>query len=95
MEDYKGPERTVRIPTTSDDWQLYDLRGSNLAAARLTRALKKAFMASTSKESIAIMSKALRADVKYGAMDTEPRAAAERCLNEVLAREFNYEGTLG
>ena len=92
-EEYEGPEGTTRIPLTANEWDLYsDMKGANLAARRLTAAMKKAIDAPKRKIAIEIMSKALEADSKYGAADTEPRGIAERCLSQ--ARGGDYSWTL-
>jgi len=91
-EKYEGPEAETDIPTDADSWELYSgMRGVNLAAARLTKALKKAIDAPKRKEAIEIMSRALSVDSKYGAADTEPRAIAERCLTDTRGGDYAWE----
>jgi hypothetical protein len=67
------------------------MRGVNLAAARLTKALKKAIDAPKRKEAIEIMSRALSVDSKYGASDTEPRVVSVRCLIEARGGDYDWE----
>jgi hypothetical protein len=84
---------TVSIPKTASGWELYSsMKGSGLAASRLTRAAEKALLAPSREDAIKIMRAALRADAKYGARDTEPRCVAEHILE--TGRGGNYAWAL-
>lgn len=82
---------TVVVPASAEGWQLYSsMPGAGLAASRLTKAMEKALLASSREDAIRIMGKALNADSKYGASDTEPRVVAERLLSRGRGGDFAW-----
>lgn len=79
---------TVSIPKTASGWELYSMKGSGLAASRLTKAMEKALLAPTHNEALEIMWSALNADRKYGSCDTEPRTIAVDILAKGRGEDF-------
>lgn len=83
--------QTIKLPASANDWEIYSsMRGSGLAAHRLTKALAKALVAPTRDGAITIMQSALTADRKYGAWDTEPRGLAEHILGKGRNDDFSW-----
>jgi len=87
-EEHEGTAGKTRIPVDVDAWQLYDLPGADVAAAELTTALKAAMTAPKQADAARIMLTALRVAFEFGAMDTEPRGIAERCLSKARGSGF-------
>jgi hypothetical protein len=85
-----SPPVTFKVPVTAAAWQLYDEEpGAEIAAARLTEALKAAFLAPYD-EACKIMSDALKKDSDFGAYDTEPRQLAEDILTKNRQEDFGW-----
>ena len=81
----------IKLPASANDWEIYsDMAGAGLAAHRLTQALAKALVAPTRDGAIRVMQRALTADRKYGAWDTEPRGLAEQVLGKGRNDDFSW-----
>jgi len=78
----------VDLPTTRDDWELYDVPRVGTAARNLTAALKRACRAPTDDEARAIMNRARDAAADFGACDSEPRYVAQAVLRKVRGEDF-------
>ena len=90
--------RDVRIPSTADDWQLYDMTGSARAARSLTNSLVKAMdmfcdllgqhdvPSAASKALETHMRPAMSKCSKFGATDTEPRGQASAAMECLVSR---------
>jgi hypothetical protein len=81
---------TVALPSGVSEWELYPVPGAGLAASRLSRALERALLAPSREDAVRIMRSALRADRKYGAIDTEPRCIAEAALTRGRVEDFAW-----
>lgn len=86
----EGTGGEVDIPLTPNGWELYNQAGCEQAARRLAHAAEEAVKAPTRGEAITIMSRALKADMAFGATDTEPRCIAETILNIGRGGNFNW-----
>ena len=82
---------TIKLPASAGEWEIYsDMAGAGLAAHRLPQALAKALVAPTRDGAIRVMQRALTADRKYGAWDTEPRGLAEHLLGKGRNDDFSW-----
>lgn len=84
-------DRIVRIPTDAYAWQLYDDGGGyEQAAKEMTKTLKQALLTFHRKDAIEMMRIVLVKYADLGAMDTEPRCIAERCLTEGRGGDYSW-----
>ena len=94
--NWKAP-RT--LPTTKEQWQLYDIPGAGIAARALTAALKRAEKACKSDENGGrkmslgtamnkIVYPVMSRYSKVGASDTEPRGVAIAYLESVTGQSY-------
>lgn len=102
MKRHQGAFATSDIPESAAEWDIYNkLRGSGLAAHRLTRALEKEltnFEADVPKvgprkallDAYDRWCTAAEKNAQYGAMDTEPRATARSAFRR-FARACGYD----
>ena len=100
------PGVEIQIPSTGDEWQLYDGPKVDKAAERIAKSVIAAFeeynkkcaegcdLPAAIKAGDIILNKCLEKNSDHGASDTEPRYVRRRCWREFLTARLGVRSEI-